>query len=354
VSKRFGAVAAVDGVTVDIEPGEFFSLLGPSGSGKTTMLRMIAGFELPTEGTIYLSGVDVTRRPPFERDVNTVFQDYALFPHMTVAQNVEYGLRIRKVPKAERRLRAEEALATVRLDGFGKRKPNQLSGGQRQRVALARALVNRPSVLLLDEPLGALDLKLREEMQVELKQIQRLVGITFVFVTHDQGEALTMSNRIAVFNAGKIEQVGTPSEIYEAPKTNFVASFVGTSNVLDGDAARALLAADGPHVVRPEAVRILDAGDEARPDEIVAGGTVRDVQYLGSGTRYRVPLDVGAEFIVDVRQTQGLRADRGNRVELAFARSKAYRIPDIRESGDGPVASANPRSEEEEEGDGLS
>ena len=202
VTKRFGTFVAVDDVSLDIGAGEFFSLLGPSGSGKTTVLRMIAGFERPTAGTIHLGGDDVTDRPPFDRDVNTVFQDYALFPHMTVAQNVEYGLRVRRVPKAERAARAEAALGTVRLTGFEDRKPNQLSGGQRQRVALARALVNRPRVLLLDEPLGALDLKLREEMQVELKQIQRDVGITFVFVTHDQGEALTMSNRVAVFNAG--------------------------------------------------------------------------------------------------------------------------------------------------------
>jgi putative spermidine/putrescine transport system ATP-binding protein len=347
VTKRFGLVTAVDGVSLDIEAGEFFSMLGPSGSGKTTMLRMIAGFELPTEGTVYLSGADVTRRPPFERDVNTVFQDYALFPHMTVAQNVEYGLRVRKVPKAERRSRAEEALATVRLADFGRRKPNQLSGGQRQRVALARALVNHPSVLLLDEPLGALDLKLREEMQVELKQIQREVGITFVFVTHDQGEALTMSNRIAVFNAGRIEQVGTPREIYETPATSFVASFVGTSNVLDGNAARVLLGVDGAHIVRPEAVKILVPGDDAQPDEIVARGTVRDVQYLGSGTRYRVPLDVGAEFIVDVRRTHDTRAEPGDQISLAFARDRAYRIPDAGETGVDNIASAVPRSEHE-------
>jgi putative spermidine/putrescine transport system ATP-binding protein len=223
VTKTFGDVVAVAGVDLDIAPGEFFSMLGPSGSGKTTMLRMIAGFELPSSGTVLLKGRDVTRLPPFDRDVNTVFQDYALFPHMSVAQNIAYGLRVRRVPKPERNRRVDEALASVRLEEFGTRRPHQLSGGQRQRVALARALVNRPAVLLLDEPLGALDLKLREEMQVELKAIQQQVGITFIFVTHDQQEALTMSDRIAVFAEGRIEQVGTPTEIYERPLTQFVA-----------------------------------------------------------------------------------------------------------------------------------
>src|SRR5450631_3411437 len=236
--KQFGDVAAVDGVDLDVYDGEFITLLGPSGSGKTTVLRMIAGFELPTAGTVELDGVDVTRRAPFERDVNTVFQDYALFPHMSVLDNIAYGLRVKKVPRAERLPRAQEALASVALAGYGGRKPSQLSGGQRQRVALARALVNRPKVLLLDEPLGALDLKLREQMQVELKEIQRQVGITFLFVTHDQEEALTMSDRIAVFSGGRIEQVGSPAEVYEQPATPFVAGFVGTSNLLAGDATR--------------------------------------------------------------------------------------------------------------------
>jgi len=239
--KSFGAVEAVAGIDLEIADGEFFSMLGPSGSGKTTVLRMIAGFELPTGGTVALSGRDVTRLPPFERDVNTVFQDYALFPHMTVLENVEYGLKVRKVGRKERRARALEALSSVRLQGFESRKPSETSGGQRQRVALARALVNRPKVLLLDEPLGALDLKLREQMQVELKQIQRDVGITFVFVTHDQDEALTMSDRVAVFDAGRIAQVGTPEEVYEQPATPFVAGFVGTSNLLSGEAAVALV-----------------------------------------------------------------------------------------------------------------
>ena len=226
------SVTAVDGVDLTIDQGEFFSLLGPSGSGKTTVLRMIAGFERPSAGAILLHGSDVTHLPPYERDVNTVFQDYALFPHLSVRENVEYGLKVKKVAKAERRRRANEMLEAVRLGEFGNRRPTQLSGGQRQRVALARALVNQPSLLLLDEPLGALDLKLREEMQVELKGIQREVGITFVFVTHDQGEALSMSSRIAVFNHGRIEQVGTPRDIYERPSTEFVAGFVGTANLL--------------------------------------------------------------------------------------------------------------------------
>src|SRR5690349_23468056 len=235
-------------------------MLGPSGSGKTTVLRLIAGFELPTAGTVELGGRDVTRLAPFERDVNTVFQDYALFPHLDVLGNVEYGLRVRKVPKAQRRERAEQALATVRLEGFGRRRPGQLSGGQRQRVALARALVNRPRVLLLDEPLGALDLKLREEMQVELKAIQREVGITFVFVTHDQEEALTLSDRIAVFNAGRIEQVGPASEVYDSPATAFVAGFVGTSNLLQGTVAREVLGREGSFGIRPEKLRVLADG----------------------------------------------------------------------------------------------
>ena len=224
VRKSYGAVAAVAGVDLEIAQGEFFTMLGPSGSGKTTLLRMIAGFERPDAGTIELGGVDVTRTPPYGRNVNTVFQDYALFPHMNVLENVEYGLRVRRVARAERRRRAESALEMVRLAGLGSRKPIQLSGGQRQRVALARAIVNEPQVLLLDEPLGALDLKLRQEMQLELKRIQRGVGITFIFVTHDQEEALTMSDRLVVLNQGKIEQLGSPVDVYERPASEFVAS----------------------------------------------------------------------------------------------------------------------------------
>src|SRR5436305_2829642 len=249
VRKTYGEVDAVAGVDLDVADGEFFTLLGPSGSGKTTTLRMIAGFEMPTEGVVLLHGNDVSRLPPYARDVNTVFQDYALFPHMSVGENVAYGLMVKRVKKAERRERAAEALRMVRLEGFEKRKPSQLSGGQRQRVALARALVNRPRVLLLDEPLGALDLKLREEMQIELKAIQQEVGITFIYVTHDQEEALTMSDRLAVFNQGKIQQVGSPAEVYESPRTAFVAGFVGTSNLLSGDLARTVGEANGTFTV---------------------------------------------------------------------------------------------------------
>ena len=258
---------AVDGIDLDVRDGEFFSMLGPSGSGKTTMLRMIAGFELPTAGRVLLHGADVTTVPPFDRDVNTVFQDYALFPHMTVGDNVAYGLMVRKVAKAERAARVTEALRMVRLEGYEERKPGQLSGGQRQRVALARALVNRPRVLLLDEPLGALDLKLREEMQIELKAIQQQVGITFIYVTHDQEEALTMSDRLAVFNHGRIEQVGAPAEVYERPATRFVAGFVGTSNLLTGDVAEAIIGRPGPSRSGRRRSDLADAGATVGTDE---------------------------------------------------------------------------------------
>ena len=300
VRKTFGATVAVERADLRVEAGEFFSMLGPSGSGKTTLLRLIAGFEMPTEGAILLNGIDVTSAPAFDRDVHTVFQDYALFPHLTVSQNVEYPLRVRRVARAERRTRAGEALDLVRLHELGDRKPSQLSGGQRQRVALARALVNRPSVLLLDEPLGALDLKLREEMQVELKSLQREVGITFVFVTHDQQEALTMSDRVAVFEAGRIAQVGSPQDIYERPATRFVAGFVGTSNVIQGDAARELVGRDGVFLIRPEKLRVLAAdsaavGDHA--DGSHANGVVTEVQYFGSETRTHVATDHGVRLI---------------------------------------------------------
>jgi putative spermidine/putrescine transport system ATP-binding protein len=300
VRKTFGPVVAVDDVDLTIDDGEFFSLLGPSGSGKTTVLRMIAGFEEPTGGAILLEGRDVTHVPPYDRDVNTVFQDYALFPHMTVQQNVEYGLKVKGVARAERRRRATETLESVRLGDFGQRKPHQLSGGQRQRVALARALVNRPAVLLLDEPLGALDLKLREEMQVELKSIQRDVGITFVFVTHDQGEALSMSSRVAVFDRGRIEQVGTPREIYDHPATEFVAGFVGTSNTLDEQASRRLLGIATPHTLRPERIRLLRSHDQVESGHVVVAGRITDVQYLGASSRVRVHLDGGGELVASV------------------------------------------------------
>jgi len=321
VSKHFGDVVAVDRVDLSIADGEFFSMLGPSGSGKTTVLRMVAGFEEPTSGTIRLGGEDVTGRPANARDVNTVFQDYALFPHMDVLSNVEYGLRVKKVPRPERRERAEAALETVRLTGYGDRRPGQLSGGQRQRVALARALVNRPKVLLLDEPLGALDPKLRREMQIELKQIQRDVGITFVFVTHDQEEALTMSDRIAVFHDGRIEQVAAPAELYEQPASDFVAGFVGTSNLLTGAAAEQLVGRAGTFSIRPEKIHFAAAGQLGEPAR--ASGTVAAVVYLGSVTHYVVDLDAGGSLTVLRQNLQG-SADQalshsGQRVDLAWA-----------------------------------
>src|SRR3954470_20061507 len=270
VRKLYGDVVAVDAVDLEVRRGEFFTLLGPSGSGKTTCLRMIAGFERPDEGRIELGGDDVSRLPPAERDVNTVFQDYALFPHMSVGQNVAYGLKVKRVERVERNRRVADALAMVQLSGYGDRRPSQLSGGQRQRVALARALVNRPKVLLLDEPLGALDLKLRREMQLELKALQRDVGITFVFVTHDQEEALTMSDRIAVFNDGRIEQLAAPAELYEHPASAFVAGFVGTSNLLEGDVAEAILGTTGLFTVRPEKIRLQPRDATIEPGECTA------------------------------------------------------------------------------------
>lgn len=298
VTRRFGQVTAVDDVDLDIRDGEFFSMLGPSGSGKTTVLRMIAGFEIPDAGVVELAGNDVTHRAPFERDVNTVFQDYALFPHLNVRDNVAYGLRVRGVSRPRRRELADVALAQVRLDTHGDRKPTQLSGGQRQRVALARALVVKPKVLLLDEPLGALDLKLREEMQVELKGLQRDVGITFVFVTHDQDEALTMSDRIAVFNQGRVEQIGTAAEIYEHPTSEFVAGFVGISNVITGDAAKQLFGRAGTFSVRPEKIHVdIDASSTSGDDMQSVRGKVADVIYAGASTRFVVDLDVGARMV---------------------------------------------------------
>src|SRR6476660_4773479 len=282
IRKTYGDVVAVDRVDLEIPAGEFFTLLGPSGSGKTTTLRLIAGFERPDEGRIELGGADVTNRAPYERDVNTVFQDYALFPHMTVAENVGYGLRVKRVPRAERKLRVEEALKVVRLPDVGNRKPAQLSGGQRQRIALARSLVNTPKVLLLDEPLGALDLKLRQEMQIELKRIQREVGITFVYVTHDQEEALTMSDRIAVMNQGHVEQVASPADVYERPATEFVAGFIGVSNIIDRDGRRV--------TVRPEKVRLLAPDEPAPAGAHVESGQIVEVTYLGMLTRFVVAL----------------------------------------------------------------
>jgi putative spermidine/putrescine transport system ATP-binding protein len=330
--KSFGRTTAVAGVDLEIGDGEFFSMLGPSGSGKTTVLRLIAGFESPDEGRIALAGQDVTRLAPFERDVHTVFQDYALFPHMTVEQNVAYGLKVRRVPKAERLRRAREALAGVRLEGYGQRRPDRLSGGQRQRVALARALVGRPRVLLLDEPLGALDLKLREQMQVELKALQREVGITFVFVTHDQQEALTMSDRIAVFHEGRIEQTGTPAEIYERPATPFVASFVGTSNLLVAEAAQRIVGSPGTYSIRPEKIRVLKEHDGAdAPEHSSATGTVAEVVYLGDATRFLVDLDAGGRLTALQQNLETSSADvdayRGTRVRLQWHRGHCVAVP---------------------------
>ena len=318
--KEFGATVAVDGIDLDVADGELFAMLGPSGSGKTTVLRMVAGFEQPTAGTVSLDGADATGLPPFRRDVNTVFQDYALFPHMTVAENVEFGLKVKKVTKAERVRRVGEALEMVRLGDRGKQKPHQLSGGQRQRIALARALVGRPKVLLLDEPLGALDLKLREQMQVELKEIQREVGITFVFVTHDQDEALTLCDRLAVFNDGRIEQIGAATEVYEKPVNRFVAGFVGTSNLLSGESAQAVLGRAGSFAVRPEKIAILDAGATAQAGATVRDAAVSEVVYAGASTRVLADVAGTTLTVTTANSEPRLRQiARGDRVRLAWA-----------------------------------
>jgi putative spermidine/putrescine transport system ATP-binding protein len=310
VRRVFGDVVAIENLDLDIAPGEFFTMLGPSGSGKTTTLRAIAGFEQPDRGTVELGGVDVTRVAPSERDVNTVFQDYALFPHMTVHENVEYGLRVKGVARRDRRTKVEEVLERVRLPNVGGRRPVQLSGGQRQRVALARAIVNSPSVLLLDEPLGALDLKLRQEMQVFLKALQRDLGITFVYVTHDQEEALTMSDRLAVFNEGRLEQIGTPEEVYEHPASEFVAGFVGVSNVLERGGRR--------FTVRPE--KIVMNGSAGEP------GVVKDVQYAGAITRFVVELDSGERLVVVRQNTEASPVAVDERVNLHWRPEHTYEI----------------------------
>ena len=321
VRKTFGDVVAVDSIDLQIVRGEFFTMLGPSGSGKTTTLRLIAGFEHPDEGQIFLGGEDVARKPPYERDVNTVFQDYALFPHMTVAANVEYGLKVKRVAKGERTTRVSEALEVVRMPEYGGRKPAQLSGGQRQRVALARALVNHPRVLLLDEPLGALDLKLRQEMQIELKRIQQDVGITFIYVTHDQEEALTMSDRIAVFNHGRIDQVGTPVDVYERPASAFVAGFVGVSNLIERGGER--------FTVRPEKIRMLSGQEAPESGDETERGVLQEVVYIGSVTRYIVDLDAGGTLTVvrqNVESSGESQAERGRPVTLAWRREHMYVI----------------------------
>jgi putative spermidine/putrescine transport system ATP-binding protein len=317
IRRVYGDVVAVAGIDLDIAAGEFFTMLGPSGSGKTTTLRVIAGFERPDAGRVELQGVDVTRVAPSQRAVNTVFQDYALFPHMTVAENIQYGLRVKGMSRRDRRARAQEVLERVRLPGLGDRKPVQLSGGQRQRVALARAIVNRPPVLLLDEPLGALDLKLRQEMQIFLKELQRELAITFVYVTHDQEEALTMSDRLAVFNEGSIEQLGTPAEVYEHPQTEFVAGFVGVSNVVERNGRR--------FTIRPEKIRMTDeTGGDGE------AGTVREVVYVGMVTRFVVDLDDGGQLVV-VRQnletsSQEALSEQGKRVRLSWRPEHTYEI----------------------------
>ncbi|MGZ4385573.1 MAG: ABC transporter ATP-binding protein [Gaiellaceae bacterium] len=322
IRRSYGEVVAVERLDLDIAEGEFFTLLGPSGSGKTTTLRIVAGFEQPDAGRVELAGVDVTGMPPFRRDVNTVFQDYALFPHMSVLENVEYGLRVKSVPRHDRRARAQEVLERVRLPALAERRPAQLSGGQRQRVALARAIVNRPRVLLLDEPLGALDLKLRQEMQIFLKELQRELGITFVYVTHDQEEALTMSDRMAVFSEGRVEQVGAPAEVYEQPRTEFVAAFVGVSNVLEREGRR--------FTIRPEKIHMRDTADAAESSTGRETGQVRDVVYLGVLTRYVVELDSGGELVVVRQNLESSSRDaleaRGKRVRLEWQPEHIYEI----------------------------
>jgi len=319
-SRAFGAVVALDRVSLSIAPGEFFALLGPSGSGKTTCLRLIAGFDHPDRGRILLDGEDVTDVPPYDRNVNTVFQDYALFPHMSVAENVAYGPRVRRVGSAERRRRAIEMLELVRLGDFADRRPNQLSGGQKQRVALARALINQPRVLLLDEPLGALDLKLREEMQTELKGLQKRLGITFVFVTHDQGEALSMADRVAVFSQGRIEQLDTPRGLYARPRTAFVASFVGSANVVGGDLAERLTGRREPFAIRPELIEIVPAGAQVQDGSLGVEGLVEHVLYHGASSRCHVRVDEATLLAVARAESAGAAPlpSQGARVRLAW------------------------------------
>ncbi|MEU7489512.1 ABC transporter ATP-binding protein [Streptomyces sp. NPDC042319] len=357
LTKDFGTVRAVDNAELAIRPGEFFSLLGPSGSGKSTLLRLIAGFERPRSGRVELAGRDVTALPPHQRDVHTVFQDYALFPHMTVEQNVAYALLVAGVRKDERRARAREALATVRLDGFGDRRPAQLSGGQRQRVALARALVDRPGLLLLDEPLGALDLKLRQQMQTELKQIQRTTGITFLLVTHDQEEALTMSDRVAVLDGGRIEQVGPPLEIYDRPATAFVAGFVGMTNLLRGETAQRVIGRLGTYSIRPERIHLTPLNDthsptpptspsrpisptsptapaaesapSTDPAECSATGRITDIAHAGPHTRFSVRLDGGDDRLTVLRlnTAPALSVRPESPVRLTWTPDDAYPVP---------------------------
>ncbi len=331
LDKSFGDINAVANLNLDVAQGEFFSMLGPSGSGKTTVLRLIAGFETATAGSITIDGEDVTNFAPFDRTVNTVFQDYALFPHMSIQDNVEYGLRAKKVSKPERSQLASESIESVKLSHLATRKPHQLSGGQRQRIALARALVMRPKVLLLDEPLGALDKQLREEMQSELKRIQRESGITFIFVTHDQDEAMRMSDRIAVFNMGKIEQLGTPQEVYESPETAFVAGFLGSSNLLEGDKAQALFGVSDLVNIRPERVTLSGAGTHHDTSHESIPAIVKDVSYIGSSTMYIVESEGGVRLTA-LRLNQELPADYvdfapGDKVVAMWQKSHVAAIP---------------------------
>jgi len=315
VTREYGNVRAVGQVSLRIASGEFFAMLGPSGSGKTTSLRLIAGFEAPDTGQIFLEGRDVTSLPPYERGVNTVFQDYALFPHLNVIENVSYGLRVRGVPRTQQRRRALEMLDLVKLAELAERRPSQLSGGQRQRVSLARALINEPRVLLLDEPLGALDLKLREEMQIELKNLQRRLGITFVFVTHDQGEALSMADRVAVFNQGRIEQLDTPRELYTRPRTAFVARFVGSANVIEGALAERLTGAAAPFAVRAENVQVMALGSST-VGPLACVGEVLGVQYHGATSRLHVRLDGGEVLVASLARDDAYNI--GDRVQLSW------------------------------------
>lgn len=331
LSKTFGNVRAVDGVDLDINSGEFITLLGPSGSGKTTVLRMIAGFEMPDSGTISLNGEDITELPPFDRDVNTVFQDYALFPHMTIQENVEYGLRTRKVPKIERAKQALDAIASVKLEQTTDRLPHQLSGGQRQRIALARALVLRPRVLLLDEPLGALDRQLREEMQVELKKIQRDAGITFIFVTHDQEEAMRMSDRIVVFNEGRVEQVGTPHEVYNKPATRFVAGFLGAANILSGEDSKRIFGKESTVSLRPECLRLETLEAKTSDEESLMVGVIQEAAFIGANMIYVIESESGLRLSVSKTNTELPRQNKsfavGDRVLVVWHKSQAAVIP---------------------------
>jgi spermidine/putrescine transport system ATP-binding protein len=337
LTKRFDDVVAVDGISLDIDRGHFFALLGPSGCGKTTTLRMIGGFEEPTEGRIELGGVDVAPLPPYKRDVNTVFQSYALFPHLSIFENVAFGLRRRGVKKGELRTRVIESLELVGLAGLERRKPRQLSGGQQQRIALARALVNRPRVLLLDEPLGALDLKLRKEMQLELKRIQAEVEITFVHVTHDQEEAMTMADRIVIMNSGRIEQLGTPSELYESPRTAFVASFLGVSNLLEGEVVSesSVKLVDGTIVQVPREALAGRRGDVeigVRPEKLRLGGeeanslsgTVTESAYIGVSTQYILETPAGPMTVYVQNDRPGGQVATGERLTLSWSPESTF------------------------------